>query len=171
MGRSNASLKKRIKDVIFFLNIQLITWNTALKQFHRTLEYVIGSVCSQALKIGFQSNTEELMKTIPLRETVAGEALSMLWGSKIILQLGDIGMRSPLAKVRVLLSSRTEFRFSIQIASTGPSKTIQICSFLKKMRDTHIQRYLPWPKIHIHVISENVLLDINNVIIWCSEKK
>lgn len=128
-GRNNASLNKEYEIQIFFSQVvELSTWNTALKQFHRTSEYVTGSVCSQALKIGFQSNTEELMKTIPLRETVAGEALSMLWGSKIILQLGDIGMRSPLAKVRVLLSSRTEFRFSIHIASTGPSKTIQICS-------------------------------------------
>ena len=31
--------------------------------------------------MGLQSSTEELMNTIPLRDTVAGEALSMLWGS------------------------------------------------------------------------------------------
>lgn len=61
-------------------------------------------------------------------ETVAGEALSMLWGSNTTLQFGAIGIRSPLAKVSVLLSSNTLFRFSIQIASTGPSKTIHICS-------------------------------------------
>lgn len=68
------------------------------------------------------------MNTMPLRETVAGEALSMLCGSKTTLQLGAIGMRSPLASVRVLLSSRTELRFSIQMASTGPSRTIQMFS-------------------------------------------
>lgn len=79
-------------------------------------------------RIGLQSRTEELMKTIPFLETVAGEALSMLWGSKTILQFGAMGIRSPLARVRVLLSSNTEFRFSIQMASTGPSRTIQICS-------------------------------------------
>lgn len=61
-------------------------------------------------------------------DTVAGEALSMLWGSKTTLQLGAMGIRSPFAKVRVLLSSNTLLRFSIQIASTGPSNTIQICS-------------------------------------------
>lgn len=68
------------------------------------------------------------MNTMPLRETVAGDALSILCGSKTTLQLGDIGIRSPLASVSVLLSSNTEFRFSIQMASTGPSKTIQMCS-------------------------------------------
>lgn len=66
--------------------------------------------------------------TIPFLETVAGEALSILEGSKIILVLGFIGIRSPFARVSVLLSSRTEFKFSIHIASTGPSKTIHIYS-------------------------------------------
>ena len=37
-------------------------------------------------------------------------------------------MRSPFARVKVLLSSSTLFRFSIQMASTGPSNTIQIRS-------------------------------------------
>lgn len=46
----------------------------------------------------------------------------------MILQLGAITNLSPFAKVRVLLSSRTEFKFSIQILSTGPSKTNHICS-------------------------------------------
>lgn len=77
---------------------------------------------------GRQSRPEELMYTMPLRDTVAGEALSMLWGSKMILHWGDMGIRSPLARVSVLLSSRTLLRFSIQIASTGPSNTIQMRS-------------------------------------------
>lgn len=72
--------------------------------------------------------TDELMYTIPLRDTVAGEALSMLCGSKTTLHWGDMGIRSPLASVSVLLSSSTLFRFSIHMASTGPSRTIQICS-------------------------------------------
>lgn len=65
---------------------------------------------------------------------VAGEALSMLCGSKIILQVGDIDKRSPLANVNVLLSSKTEFRFSIQILSTGPSRTSHICSPRRKKK-------------------------------------
>lgn len=79
-------------------------------------------------RIGLQLSTEELMNTMPLRDTVAGEALSMLCGSNTTLQLGAMGIRSPFAKVRVLLSSKTELRFSIQIASTGPSRTIHMCS-------------------------------------------
>lgn len=78
--------------------------------------------------MGCQSRTEELMKTIPLRDTVAGDALSMLCGSNTTLQLGAIGILSPFARVRVLLSSKTELRFSIQMASTGPSRTIHMCS-------------------------------------------
>ena len=38
-------------------------------------------------------------------ETVAGLALSMFWGSKMSLQLAIMASRSPLARVRVLLSS------------------------------------------------------------------
>ena len=80
------------------------------------------------LTIGLQSMTDELMYTIPLRDTVAGEALSILCGSNTTLHCGDMGMRSPLANVSVLLSSSTLLRFSIQMASTGPSRTIHMCS-------------------------------------------
>ena len=59
---------------------------------------------------------------------MAGEALSILCGSNMILHDGDIGMRSPFANVKVLLSSSTEFKFSIHIASTGPSSTSHILS-------------------------------------------
>lgn len=62
------------------------------------------------------------MYTIPILDTVAGDAFSMLCTSNSSLQVGAMGMRSPLARVSVLLSSSTEFRFSIQMASTGPSK-------------------------------------------------
>jgi len=46
--------------------------------------------------------------------------------SKTILQFSVIAILSPLAKVKILLSSKTVFRFSIQIASTGPSQVIQV---------------------------------------------
>lgn len=78
--------------------------------------------------MGCQLRAEELIKTIPTRETVAGEALSMLCTSNTSLQVGDIVIRSPLARVSVLLSSSTEFRFSIHMASTGPSRTIHMAS-------------------------------------------
>lgn len=75
--------------------------------------------------LGFQSSPDELIYTMPFRDTVAGDALSMFSGSKMILHVGDILSRSPLANVSVLLSSKTEFKFSIQILSTGPSSTNQ----------------------------------------------
>jgi len=57
---------------------------------------------------------------------VAGLALSKFSTSNTILQFSVIGILSPLAKVKILLSSNTVFKFSIQIASTGPSQTIQV---------------------------------------------
>ena len=78
---------------------------------------------------GWKRNLQrKIARALTNLDTVAGDALSILCGSKIILQFGAIGIRSPLASVSVLLSSNTEFKFSIQIASTGPSKTIQTCS-------------------------------------------
>eukprot|EP00982_Pelagococcus_subviridis_P017012 31507-Pelagococcus_subviridis.AAC.2 len=61
---------------------------------------------------------------MPARETVAGDALFRFSGSNIAFIVPDICTRSPLASVRTLLSSSTVFKFSIQIASTGPSSTI-----------------------------------------------
>ena len=76
-------------------------------KIHFTLDSCSDLVFNQACKIGCHRRTEELIKTIPFLETVAGEALSILCGSKITLQLGAIGIRSPFASVRVLLSSKT----------------------------------------------------------------
>ena len=67
------------------------------------------------------------MKTMPQRETVAGDATARSIGSKIRFICGDIAMISPLIRQSFLLSSSTVFMFSIQMASTGPSKTIH-CS-------------------------------------------
>lgn len=47
------------------------------------------------------------------------------------LTLDIMGRRSPLLNVRVLFSSNTEFKLSIQIASTGPSR--HICDQVKKI--------------------------------------
>eukprot|EP00659_Diplonema_papillatum_P019139 gene19138-biopygen19404 len=68
--------------------------------------------------------------TIPARDTVAGDALLRFSGSKQTFMFSVMLSRSPLARVSSLLSSRTVFRFSIQIASTGPSQTSQtLCDF------------------------------------------
>jgi len=68
--------------------------------------------------------------TYPHLDTVAGEALFKSLTSKTNLQFSVIKIISPLAKVKILLSSRTVLRFSIQIASTGPSQTIHVLCLL-----------------------------------------
>lgn len=89
----------------------------------------------RTLRTGDHLSTEALTKTMPIRETVAGEALSILSGSKTSFEFGDIIIRSPFARVSVLLSSSTEFKFSIHTASTGPSSTIHINSFFFNIVD------------------------------------
>mmetsp|Transcript_29952 Transcript_29952/g.85603 ORF Transcript_29952/g.85603 Transcript_29952/m.85603 type:complete len:216 (+) Transcript_29952:1599-2246(+) len=74
-----------------------------------------------------------LTKMIPARETVAGEAFRKFSTSKTILQLSVMGMRSLLARVRILLSSSTVLRFSIQMASTGPSQMIHDVYFSERL--------------------------------------
>ena len=53
---------------------------------------------------------------------MAGEATARSCTSKIIDIAADIAIISPLIRQSFLLSSSTVFMFSIQIASTGPSK-------------------------------------------------
>ena len=62
---------------------------------------------------------------MPQRETVAGEATERSIGSKIRFMRSLMAMISPLTRQSFLLSSSTVFMFSIQMASTGPSKIIQ----------------------------------------------
>lgn len=103
----------------------------SLKKKHVFSETLSPSMTKQnscTWSMGCQLRAEELMKTMPTRDTVAGEALSMLCTSNTSLQDGDMVMRSPLARVSVLLSSNTELRFSIHMASTGPSSTIHMNS-------------------------------------------
>ncbi|CAF3341878.1 unnamed protein product [Rotaria sp. Silwood2] len=68
------------------------------------------------------------LNIIPQRDTVAGDALSILCTSNISLTFDAIDIRSPFANVNSLLSSNTELRFSIHIASTGPSRIIHQAS-------------------------------------------
>ena len=114
-----------------YINIHLYTNHNVQARIHLAIlqnPHFLDVVFLPTCSIGCQSSAELLMYTMPFLDTVAGEALSTLCGSKMTLQLGAIGMRSPFARVKVLLSSSTELRFSIQMASTGPSSTSQICS-------------------------------------------
>mmetsp|Transcript_27980 Transcript_27980/g.68338 ORF Transcript_27980/g.68338 Transcript_27980/m.68338 type:complete len:200 (+) Transcript_27980:6625-7224(+) len=80
--------------------------------------------CSHEVARGYQPRMDPEMKMMPMRDTVAGEAFIRFSGSKTAFISGVMGMRSPLASVRSLLSSSTVLRFSIQMASTGPSSRI-----------------------------------------------
>ena len=83
---------------------------------------------SQAWSTGSQSRSDADTKMMPARLTVAGDAFLRSSTSNMSLTVSAMGMRSPLASVRILLSSRTVFRFSIQTASTGPSQMIHVLS-------------------------------------------
>mmetsp|Transcript_3414 Transcript_3414/g.6493 ORF Transcript_3414/g.6493 Transcript_3414/m.6493 type:complete len:262 (-) Transcript_3414:1159-1944(-) len=61
-------------------------------------------------------------KTIPARDTVAGEAYWRSPTSNNNAHVGCTRIRSPLGRVSNLLSSMTEFIFSTHSASTSPSK-------------------------------------------------
>lgn len=66
------------------------------------------------------------MKRIPALDTVAGVANLKSLISKIILMCGLSTIRSLEARVRILLSSMTEFIDSIQFASKSPSNMIHL---------------------------------------------
>ena len=82
---------------------------------------------------------------------MAGEALFKFSTSNTILVLSIMGILSALAKVRILLSSSTVLRFSIQRVSTGPSQTIQDqCLFFLSLH--FFQIYENTPGTHSPVI-------------------
>mmetsp|Transcript_25452 Transcript_25452/g.58911 ORF Transcript_25452/g.58911 Transcript_25452/m.58911 type:complete len:218 (-) Transcript_25452:3345-3998(-) len=90
-------------------------------------------VSTHVVTNGLQPMSDSLRKMTPARETVAGEALRRSSTSKPSVTFGrSIGMRSLLASVRMRLSSITVLRFSIQIASTGPSSMSQV-KFLRSL--------------------------------------
>lgn len=78
--------------------------------------------CQESIKIlwPIEAGSKQIM---PHLLTVAGEAASRSIGSKIRLILLLIEIISPELRHNFLLSSRTVFIFSIQIASTGPSRS------------------------------------------------
>lgn len=64
--------------------------------------------------------------------------------SNMALTLSVMGIRSPLARVKILLSSSTVFRSSIQIASTGPSAMIHVLyAFCLLLNLAHIAANTP----------------------------
>ena len=92
---------------------------------------------------------------MPQRLTVAGDATARSSGSNIIVIWSDRDMISPDVKQSFLLSSSTVFMFSIQIASTGPSKSTHWRSgfvFLMQRRT----RDAKMPSCHSCVFASNM---------------
>mmetsp|Transcript_14314 Transcript_14314/g.34835 ORF Transcript_14314/g.34835 Transcript_14314/m.34835 type:complete len:288 (+) Transcript_14314:1548-2411(+) len=87
-----------------------------------------GSVSSHDNNTGRHPSREGCTYTMPQRDTVAGDATAKSATSKIIFMSPCMATISPLFRHNFLLSSSTVFMFSIQIASTGPSKTIHLRS-------------------------------------------
>lgn len=87
-----------------------------------------GSFLIQQFIYGCKPNTPGSKYTIPHRETVAGEATARSATSNIIVIVSRNFIISPLLRHNFLLSSSTVFMFSIQTASTGPSKTYHLLS-------------------------------------------
>mmetsp|Transcript_2079 Transcript_2079/g.4903 ORF Transcript_2079/g.4903 Transcript_2079/m.4903 type:complete len:230 (+) Transcript_2079:6782-7471(+) len=99
---------------------------------------------SHAFSTGSQSRSLSETKMMPVRETVAGDALRRSSTSKSSFTLSVMGTRSPLARVSILLSSSTVLRFSIHSASTGPSHTIHMMSLrLRSLNLAHMEAKMP----------------------------
>mmetsp|Transcript_15451 Transcript_15451/g.43930 ORF Transcript_15451/g.43930 Transcript_15451/m.43930 type:complete len:222 (-) Transcript_15451:444-1109(-) len=91
-------------------------------------------------------------KTIPQRDTVAGDATARSSTSNIIVVTGDSLMISPLFRQSFLLSSRTVFMFSIHTASTGPSRRIH-CRWLRSALAAWRTTSARIPSVHSCVFS------------------
>ena len=110
------------------------------------------------------------MKIIPHRLTVAGEATARSSTSNCMQIVGESLIISPLTKQSFLLSSKTVFMFSIQIASTGPSHTIHFLSSLSSFVQvrTIVERI---PSVHSCVFSSKlpyswpIVIDLGFIIV------
>lgn len=92
---------------------------------------------NQLIIKGFQPKSSTIIYTIPHRETVAGEATLKSITSNSILIDGSSFILYPFAKHSIILSSKTVFMFSIQRASTGPSKITQFITFYVSSQLVH----------------------------------
>lgn len=110
-----------LKNVSIIIFISLEIKNTPSLVYH--FEIFSNHVLTKL----YQPNASSVTKTIPHHETVAGEAYSKESTSNNILISTFRRILCPFAKHNKRLSSNTEFIFSIQRASTGPSKQIHFC--------------------------------------------
>mmetsp|Transcript_36195 Transcript_36195/g.108402 ORF Transcript_36195/g.108402 Transcript_36195/m.108402 type:complete len:494 (+) Transcript_36195:3590-5071(+) len=107
--------------------------------------------CSRQTASGRVSS---LNQTMPQRDTVAGVACANESTSRIILTLLGMDSRSPLGRVRSLLSSRTLLRFSAHSGSTSPSNTIQCLRSASPLWFANMvrRRLVKTPSVHSIVV-------------------
>ena len=98
------------------------------------------------------STTFSANQTMPQRLTVAGVPCPMSRTSNITRILGSSSNRSPLGSVKVLLSSRTEFKLSTQSGSKSPSKTIQCLCDGADDADMRRSIAVKMPSLHSRVL-------------------
>lgn len=109
-------------------NVSKTSQQTSIDFLLSSILRISGSVFSYQykLKIIFIEGTIlSVMQIIPHQDTVARVAYLRVCTSNKILTFSGMTSHSPFGKVRVLLSSKTEFKFSTHSGSMSPSKTIQ----------------------------------------------
>ena len=90
------------------------------------------------LTLPLLSNRNCLFLTPEFRKTLHQQSMQLsTWAGQWRLTLGGMPRRSPLGRVRSLLSSSTEFKFSTHSGSTSPSKMIH-CRLVSSPRTLSI---------------------------------
>mmetsp|Transcript_20847 Transcript_20847/g.49450 ORF Transcript_20847/g.49450 Transcript_20847/m.49450 type:complete len:346 (+) Transcript_20847:6286-7323(+) len=96
--------------------------------------------------------------TMPHRLTVANVAYFKVSTSNMMRTFGGIARRSPLGRVRSLLSSRTELRFSAHSGSTSPSNMIHWRRLFSPLCPERMRRRMSvkTPSVHSNVVGSNL---------------
>mmetsp|Transcript_27978 Transcript_27978/g.68323 ORF Transcript_27978/g.68323 Transcript_27978/m.68323 type:complete len:218 (+) Transcript_27978:1496-2149(+) len=150
--------RHRLGSTVATYSLRLRLWKSIASSRWASNSFLNLSACglTSAGRVRSQLSTMALVPTdvegsrymIPTLETVAGEATAQSSTSKSIRSVLPLSlMRSPLGRHRVLLSSSTVFMFSIQMASMGPSNTI---NFLSGVVSTLALRMTVEPSPSVH---------------------
>mmetsp|Transcript_98082 Transcript_98082/g.299850 ORF Transcript_98082/g.299850 Transcript_98082/m.299850 type:complete len:346 (+) Transcript_98082:6210-7247(+) len=102
------------------------------------------------------NTTSSANHTIPQRETVANVAYLSVSTSNMIRTCGGIAKRSPLGRVSILLSSKTEFKFSAHSGSTSPSNIIHCRRSFCPRVETRRKMSVNTPSVHSKVVLSNL---------------
>mmetsp|Transcript_32450 Transcript_32450/g.97826 ORF Transcript_32450/g.97826 Transcript_32450/m.97826 type:complete len:201 (-) Transcript_32450:5538-6140(-) len=166
--RSLSIEKQRFESTVLFISRQLSRTNSTAPSRYMSKRFRNLSPHLSSTRVGTSVSNHESTKgingrapkipgsryTMPHRLTVAGDATVRSSTSNIIVITDVRAIISPEARHSFLLSSRTVFMFSIQMASTGPSKTnhFLMSSSAATPRLTSVDRI---PSVHSRVKGSN----------------